>query len=116
MHLRISQINGCSFCVAIGSQDAIQRGEAPERIYSVGAWRDAPYYSNAERAALALAEAVTRLADRPDPVSDDVWQEAGKFYDERGMSALLIAIAATNVFNRFNVPLKTVARVKLSWD
>ncbi len=109
MHLRISQINGCSFCVASGSREALDRKETPERVYSVAAWREAPYYTNAERAALALAEAVTRIADRPDPVSDEVWNEARKYYDEKGMSALLIAIAITNVFNRFNVPLKTVA-------
>ena len=116
MHLRISQINGCSFCVASGSWDALNRGESPERVYSVAAWRDAPFYTKAERAALELAEVVTRIADRPNPVTDEIWNEARKYYDEKGMSALLIAIAVTNVFNRFNVPLKTVAGVKQSWD
>ena len=109
MHLRISQINGCSFCVNSGSKEALERKETPERVYSVAAWRDAPYYTKAERAALALAESVTRIADRPDPVSDEVWNEVRKYYDERGISALLVAIAVTNVFNRFNVPLRTVA-------
>jgi AhpD family alkylhydroperoxidase len=112
MHIRISQINGCSFCVVSGSKEALERKESPERVYSVAAWRDSPYYTNAERAALALAESVTRMADRPDPVPDEVWNEARKYYDERGLSALLVAIAVTNVFNRFNVPLKTVAGVQ----
>lgn len=116
MHIRVSQINGCSFCVASGAKDALERNETPERVYSVAAWRDAPFYTNAERAALALSEAITRLADRPDPVSDEVWNETRKYFDEKGMSALLIAIAVTNVFNRFNVPLKTVAGAKQSWD
>ena len=109
VHLRASQINGCSFCVNGGWRSARKAGETDERLFSVAAWREAPYYTDAERAALALAESVTRLADRPDPVPDDVWDEAAKHYDERGLSALLLMISITNVFNRINVATRQLA-------
>ncbi len=108
-HLRASQINGCSVCVYIGVSMAKKSGESDERIGTVAAWRDAPYFTDAERAALALTEAVTRLADRSDPVPDEIWDEAARHFDERGLSALLIEIAVTNVFNRFNVATRQVA-------
>jgi len=73
VHLRASQINGCSSCVDSGWRHGQQSGESVERLFAVAAWREAPYFTDAERAALALAEAVTRLADRPDPVPEDVW-------------------------------------------
>jgi alkylhydroperoxidase family enzyme len=75
----------------------------------VAAWRDAPYFNDAARAALALTEAVTRLSDRPDPVPDEIWKEAARHYDERALGALLIAIATVNVWNRLNVATKQVA-------
>ncbi len=103
VHLRTSQINGCSFCVDGGARHAKKDGETDERLFAVAAWRDAPYFTEAERAALALAESVTRLSDRPDPVPDDVWSEAARHYDERGLAALLLAIATVNVWNRINV-------------
>ena len=102
VHLRASQINGCSACVDGGTRTALKAGETPERLGTVAAWREAPYFSDAERAALALTEAATRLADSPDPVPDEIWDEATKHYDERGMAALVLAIAVTNVFNRLN--------------
>ncbi len=111
VHLRISQINGCGFCVVSGAKEAIERGETPERVSAVAAWRDAPFFTAAERAALRLAEVVTRLSDRPEIVSDEIWNEATSYYDEKGMSALLIAIAVTNVFNRLNVPTRTLATI-----
>jgi alkylhydroperoxidase family enzyme len=74
-----------------------------ERLFAVAAWRDAPYFSDAERAALALAEAVTRLSDRPDPVPDEIWNEAARHYDERGLASLILWISMTNVWNRINV-------------
>jgi alkylhydroperoxidase family enzyme len=83
-------------------------GEPDERIFAIGAWRDTSYYSDAERAALALAEAVTRLSDRSDPVPDDIWNEAARHYDERALSALLIAIAGINVWNRLNCATRQV--------
>ena len=109
VHLRASQINGCSFCCDSGSCHAKAAGETDERLFSVAAWREAPYFTGAERAALALTEAVTRLSDRADPVPDDIWDEAARHYDERGLAALLLMIATTNVFNRLNVPTRQVA-------
>ena len=72
----------------------------------VGAWRESPYFSDAERAALALAECVTRLADRPDAVPDDVWDDAADIYDEKELSSLLLSIAAINVWNRLNSAIR----------
>ena len=72
VHLRASQINGCSSCVQAGAAGARKAGESEDRLATVAAWREAPYFTDAERAALALTEAVTRLADRPDPVPDEL--------------------------------------------
>jgi len=108
IHLRASQINGCSGCVDLHVR--VFRGdETDERLLAVAAWRDAPYFTDAERAALALTEAATRLSDRADPVPDDVWEEAARYYDERALAALVIAIASVNAWNRLNVTTKQVA-------
>ena len=109
VHLRASQINGCSFCVEAGSRGARKAGETDERIFAVAAWRESPYFTDAERAALALTEAATRLADRADPVPDAIWEEAARHFDEKGLSALLLMIGISNFFNRINVPIKQVA-------
>jgi len=109
MHLRASQINGCSVCVDMHARELKKAGEGDDRIFAVGAWYDAPYFSEAERAALALTEAVTRLADRADPVPDAIWSEAAKHFDERALSALLLAIGVINVWNRLNVSVHQVA-------
>lgn len=109
VHLRASQINGCSVCVAMHAADLKKAGDTDERIFTVAAWQDAPYFTEAERAALALTEAVTRIADRSDPVPDEIWAEAGRHYDEKGLAALLIAISAVNVWNRLNVATRQVA-------
>ena len=111
VHLRASQINGCSTCVDAGSRTAKKAGESDERLFAVAAWREAPYFSEAERAALALTEAVTRLSDRTDPVPDEVWEVAANHYDEQGLAALLLMIATTNLFNRLNIPTRQVAGV-----
>jgi AhpD family alkylhydroperoxidase len=103
VHLRASQINGCSFCVEYGWRSGKDAGESEERLFAVAAWRESPYFNDTERAALALAEYVTRLADRPDPVPDEVWDQAARHFDVAGLSALLLMIATTNVFNRLNV-------------
>jgi len=113
VHLRASQINGCSFCVASGARSGKQKDESDERLFAVAAWRDAPYFTDAERAALALTEAVTRLADRADPVPDAIWDEATKYYNEREMAGLLLWIATTNLFNHLNVPIRQPAGVQL---
>ena len=109
VHLRTSQINGCSFCVDSGARSAKKAGETDERLFAVAAWREAPYFTEAERAALALTEAVTRLADRPDPVPDSIWDEASRHYDEQGLAALILMIATTNLFNRLNATTRQVA-------
>jgi AhpD family alkylhydroperoxidase len=102
IHLRVSQINGCSVCVDMHARELKEAGEKDERIWGVGAWRESPYFSDAERAALALAECVTRLADRPDAVPDAVWDDAADHYDEKELSSLLVSIGAINVWNRLN--------------
>jgi AhpD family alkylhydroperoxidase len=106
VHLRASQINGCSVCVDMHPKLAKRAGETDERLFCVAAWRDAPYFTEAERAALALTEAVTRLSDREDPVPDAVWNEADKHFDEHALAALVLAIAAINVWNRLNVAVR----------
>ena len=109
VNLRASQINGCSVCVQMHAAALKQGGETDERLYAVAAWRETPYFTPAERAALALAEAGTRLADRPDAVSDEVWDEAARHYDEAGLAALVLAIAGINVWNRLNAMTRQVA-------
>ncbi len=109
VHLRASQINGCSVCLDGHARIAKKNGEADERLFTLAAWRDAPYFSDAERAALALTEAVTRLSDRTDPVPDEVWDEAARHYDEAALAALVLAIANINVWNRLNVATRQVA-------
>ncbi|HEU5400917.1 MAG TPA: carboxymuconolactone decarboxylase family protein [Terriglobales bacterium] len=109
VHLRASQINGCSVCVDLHVRLAKMAGENDERLYAVAAWRDAPYFTDAERAALALTEAITRLDDRSDPVPDHIYDEATRHYDERELAALVLAIANINVWNRLNVATKQVA-------
>ena len=109
VHLRASQINGCSSCVDAGTRHAKKAGESDERLFAVAAWRDSPHFTEPERAALALAEAVTRLADRSDPVPDQIWDEAARHYDEPALAALVLSIATTNVFNRVNVATRQVA-------
>jgi AhpD family alkylhydroperoxidase len=109
VHLRASQINGCSACVDAGVKSARKAGETEERLATVAAWREAPYFTDAERAALALAEAATRLADRPDPVPDQIWDDAADHYDEKGLAAIVLMIAVTNLFNRLNATTRQVA-------
>ena len=109
MHLRASQINGCAVCLDMHPKLAKQAGETDERLFAVAAWRDAPYFTDAERAALALTEAATRLSDRADPVPDAVWEEAARHYDEGALGALVLSIAAINVWNRLNVATRQVA-------
>jgi AhpD family alkylhydroperoxidase len=108
-HLRASQINGCGACVDGGVKSARNAGETDERLFAVAVWRDTPYFTDAERAALALTEAVTRLSDRTDAVPDEIWEEASRHYDERALAALILSIATTNIFNRLNVTTRQVA-------
>ncbi|MCT9087509.1 carboxymuconolactone decarboxylase family protein [Streptomyces sp. ASQP_92] len=109
VHLRASQINGCAPCVYGGITSARKNGVDEDKLATVAAWREAPFFSDAERAALALAEASTRLADRPDAVSDEVWDEAARHYDEKGLASLVLMIGVTNLFNRLNATTRQVA-------
>jgi AhpD family alkylhydroperoxidase len=109
VHLRSSQINGCAVCVDMHAKDLAKAGEPAEKIYAVSAWRDAPYFDDAERAALALAETVTRIDQGDEAVPDPVWDEAARHYDEPALAALLVAISAVNVWNRLNASTRQVA-------
>lgn len=109
VQVRASQINGCGFCLDMHARHMKQQGETDERMFAVAAWRDTPYFTPAERAALALTEAVTRLSDRADPVPDDVWAEAARYYDEPALAALMLGISLINVWNRLNVATRQVA-------
>ncbi|ONI83147.1 hypothetical protein ALI144C_16720 [Actinosynnema sp. ALI-1.44] len=108
-HLRASQINGCGPCVAGGAGQARHHGVSTQQIDTVAAWRETPWFSDDERAALALTEAVTRLADHADPVPDQVWDMAAKHFDHKELAALLLNIAITNTFNRLNAPTRQQA-------
>ncbi|MEV4659239.1 carboxymuconolactone decarboxylase family protein [Micromonospora sp. NPDC049301] len=109
VHLRASQINGCSACVDSGARAARKAGETEERLFAVAVWRETPYFTEAERAALALAEAATRLADRADAVPDDVWAEAARHFGEKELAAIVLWVATTNFFNRINATTRQPA-------
>ena len=109
IHLRVSQVNGCSVCVDIGWRQLKKAGESDARLFTLAAWREAPYFTDAERAALALAEAATRVADRPDAVPDEIWNEAARHFSDKELAALTLAIGVTNVFNRLNIATRQVA-------
>ena len=109
VNLRASQINGCSVCVEMHSRSLKAAGESDERIWSVGAWRETPYYDEAERAVLAVTEAATRLCDRADPVPDEIWDEVAKHFDETQLAGLTLAIAQINVWNRLNASTRQMA-------
>ena len=103
---RASQINGCGVCLDMHTKAARKAGETEERLSTVAAWREVPYFTDAERAALALTEAVTQLSVGTDPIPDHVWNEAARHYDERGLAAVVLAIANINVWNRLNVAVQ----------
>jgi AhpD family alkylhydroperoxidase len=109
VHLRASQINSCSACVYAGIASAKKAGETDERLHNTVAWREAPFYSDAERAALALTEAATRLQDGAEGVTDEIWAEANKHFTEDELGAIILEIAMTNFFNRINRTVKEPA-------
>lgn len=113
LHLRASQINGCGVCVHMHARELRQAGESDERIFSVAAWKESPFYSDAERAALALTEAVTRLADKSDPVPDDIWDEFCRHYDEAARASIILSVGMINMWNRLNA---TVHQIAGDWD
>jgi AhpD family alkylhydroperoxidase len=106
VHMRASQINGCDACIASGIKNAERNGIGLERLLALPAWRHSALFDDAERSAVALAEAMTRLPDRPDAVGDDIWDEVSRHFDERALSALVSWIALTNYFNRINTTLR----------
>jgi AhpD family alkylhydroperoxidase len=108
VHMRASQINGCTVCVGYGLQGLRKAGELDERIVMIAAWRESPLFSDAERAALDLAEHATRLADRSDPVPDAVWDEAARHFDEKHLAGIVLTIAMTNMFNRINATTRQI--------
>jgi AhpD family alkylhydroperoxidase len=115
VHLRASQINGCSFCVHAGASGMKKEGESDERLWGVAAWQESPFFTDAERAALALTEAATRLADHTgDAVPDDVWDAAADHFDEKELAAIITMIATTNFFNRLNATIRQPAGA--GWD
>lgn len=103
VRLRASQINGCGFCTDMHTKDALHAGETQERLNMVAAWREAKVFTDAERAALELAEQGTRIADAAGGVPDEVWDNAAKHYDEEQLTALVLGIALINMYNRMNV-------------
>ncbi|WP_435583241.1 carboxymuconolactone decarboxylase family protein [Amycolatopsis thermoflava] len=107
--LRASQINGCGYCTDMHFKDAVAAGEEPTRLNLVAAWREATVFTEAERAALEVTEEGTRLADAAGGVSDEVWANAAKHYDEEQLAALVAAIALINTWNRINVIVRNPA-------
>ena len=109
VHLRASQINGCSVCVDMHAKAARKSGESEERVFAVAAWRETPYFNDAERAALALTEEMTRLADRGEQVPDAIWDAAAEHLDQTQLGALVLDIATVNLWNRLNIATRQVA-------
>jgi AhpD family alkylhydroperoxidase len=109
INVRVSQINGCGVCLLGDLRTAKKKGETDERLATLAGWRETPFFTDAERAALALAEAMTRLNDRSDPVPDEIWDEATRHYDEPALAALVLAIANINFWNRVNVATRQIA-------
>lgn len=109
VHLRASQINGCSWCTIEHSKEMRADGASDERVFGVAAWREAPLFTARERAALALTEALTRIADTADPVPDELWAEVSAQFDKRQLAALILAISTINVWNRINVAIRQPA-------
>jgi AhpD family alkylhydroperoxidase len=106
IHLRTSQINGCAVCIdgALG-----KTSETPQRLAAVAVWQDAPFFTDAERAALGLAEAITRIGESGDRVPDAAWAEAARHYDEAGLAWLVLHVSLVNLYNRLNVATRQVA-------
>jgi AhpD family alkylhydroperoxidase len=106
VHIRTSQINGCAVCL---DGEIAKTTETPQRLAAVAVWQEAPFFSDAERAALGLAEAITRLADRTDRVPDAIWAEAARHYDETALAWLVLDVSVVNLYNRLNVATRQIA-------
>lgn len=112
VHLRASQINGCSACTDVGAGNATRAGVPVEKLFTLAAWYEDPRFDDAERAALALTEAMTRLADHPRAVTDDIWADAAKHYTEAQLASLVLMVSLTNFFNRINTTFRVEAGVR----
>jgi AhpD family alkylhydroperoxidase len=104
--VRVSQINGCAYCIDMHTKDARAHGETEQRLYALDAWRETPFYTDRERAALAYAEAVTRVADTHVP--DDVFEEVSRHFQENEVVALTFALVAINGWNRLAIAFRSV--------
>jgi AhpD family alkylhydroperoxidase len=113
-YLRASQINGDSVCVELHSRNALAAGESTERLIAVSAWREMRIFNEAERAVLAFSEAVTRLNDQPDPVPDEIFNEAARHFDVQALATLIAGIATANLWNRLNVSTRQIVNVTAS--
>jgi AhpD family alkylhydroperoxidase len=109
VHLRVSQINGCAPCTYAGVQAAKKQGETDDRLHSVVTWRETPFFTEPERAALALAEAATRIQDGQPGVTDEIWAAAAGHFDDRQLSAIVTLTALTGFFNRVNRAIREQA-------
>jgi AhpD family alkylhydroperoxidase len=109
VHLRASQINGCSPCVFAGVESAKKHGETDERLHNVVTWRETPFFTEEERAALALTEAATRIQDGEPGVTDEIWAAAAAHFDEKQLSSIILNIALANFFNRINRTIREQA-------
>ncbi|BCJ38853.1 hypothetical protein Athai_63560 [Actinocatenispora thailandica] len=105
IQLRASILNGCAYCIDMHGREAAEAGEDARRLFAVAAWQDGDFFTDAERAVLALTDAVTRLG--PDGVPDEVWEPAAKHFDEQELADLVLAIAVINVWNRMNIANRT---------
>nr|WP_269330202.1 carboxymuconolactone decarboxylase family protein [Kineosporia babensis] len=106
VHLRASQINGCTACIHTGVQNAAKVGLSTERMLALPGWAESPLFDDAERAALALAEAMTRLADNPGSVSEEIWDAVADHFDEKQLAAIILHVATANFFNRLNTTVR----------
>ncbi|MBB5791799.1 carboxymuconolactone decarboxylase family protein [Jiangella mangrovi] len=106
--LRVSQINGCAYCVDSHSHDLVKGGESPARVYAVAAWDEGPYFSPAERAAFALAESMTRLSEGAPRVPDEVWEQARRHFGDEDLAQLVMVITTINAWNRVCVTVRMV--------
>lgn len=111
-HLRVSQVNGCAWCLEYGLRGAAKAGLTDSQVIQVAGWRDSELFSEAERAALDLAEHITRIGDRSNPVPDPIWEEAARHFDDSQLAGLVLWVATTNAYNRINV---TTRRVPGTW-
>lgn len=109
VHLRASQINGCSPCVHASVESARKAGETEERLHTVVAWRETPFFTEEERAALELTEAATRIQDGAAGVTDEIWDAVADHFDEGQLSAIILEIALTNFYNRINRTIREQA-------